>query len=130
MITEGFWTSWLAFWMLSGAPGLIGVAAIAHSLHLSRRHLGAIKEALKNSHYIYIWGPSLGRRGFIWSILEISKITGMIVWPKPSIRTGELDPLDLKNFPPHLKWYLIVNLTMMSIPLVWLTAVAFLLKYR
>jgi len=123
------WPLWFAIFFL-GAPLLIGVAGIAHSLHLSHRHLDAIKEALKNSHYVYIWGPSLGRRGFIWSILEISKITGMIVWPKPFIRIGELDPLDFKNFPPHLKWCLIANLTMINIPLAWMIAIAFLLKFR
>ena len=129
MTTDESWNAWLEIWLLA-SPFLFGLTGLALSLYLTHCHMDAIKEALKNSRYIYLWGDSLGKRGLIWSLLEISKITGMIVWPKPFIRIGELDPLDFKNFPPHLKWYLIVNLTMMNIPLVWLTAVAFLLKYR
>lgn len=97
---------------------------------LSHRHLNALKEALKNSRYIYIWGPSLGKRGLIWSILEISKITGMVAWPKASIKTGELDPLDLKNFPRNLKRRLIINLTVMTIGLTWMIGIAILLEFR
>jgi hypothetical protein len=108
---------------------LIGVAGIAHSLYLSHRHLEAIKEALKNSRYIYIWGPSLGRRGLIWSLLEISKITGMIVWPRSAIITGELDPVDLKNFPAHLKRYLVINLTTIIFSFTWMIITYFLIKY-
>jgi len=108
---------------------LIGVAGIAHSLYLSHRHLEAIKEALKNSRYIYIWGPSLGKRGLIWSLLEISKITGMIVWPRSSIITGELDPVDLKNFPAHLKRYLVINLTTIIFSFTWMIITYFLIKY-
>ncbi|NMY28376.1 hypothetical protein HBO19_20580 [Pseudomonas sp. WS 5021] len=122
------WPLWFAIFFL-GAPMLIGVAGIAHSLYLSHRHLEAIKEALKNSRYIYIWGPSLGKRGLIWSLLEISKITGMIVWPRSSIITGELDPVDLKNFPAHLKRYLVINLTTIIFSFTWMIITYFLIKY-
>lgn len=63
MTAEEFWKSWLAFWLLAG-PGLLGFVSIAYSQYLSHCHLDAIKEALKNSRYIYLWGPSLGKRGF------------------------------------------------------------------
>ncbi len=75
MTAEEFWKSWLAFWLLAG-PSLLGFVSIAYSQYLSHCHLDAIKEALKNSRYIYLWGPSLGKRGLIWSLLEISKISG------------------------------------------------------
>lgn len=130
MMTEEFWKSWLAFWIVGGAPGLLSVAGIAYSLYLSHRHLDAIKEALKNSRYIYLWGPSLGKRGLIWSLLEISKIAGMVVWPWASLRIGELDPTDLENFPPRLKRHLIVNMTLMSTSFIWMLAVAVLLEFK
>lgn len=62
------WSPWVAIFFL-GAPGLLAVAGIAYSLYLSHRHLEAIKEGLKSSQYMYFWGPSLGKRGFIWSLL-------------------------------------------------------------
>jgi hypothetical protein len=130
MTWEKFWTSWLAFWVVGGVPGLLGVAGIAYSLYLSRCQLEAIKEALKNSHYIYLWGPSLGKRGLIWSLLEISKIAGMVVWPRASLIIGEIDPVDLANFPLHLKRHLIIKMTLMSTCFLWMAAVAILLAFR
>mgnify|MGYP003365073475 CR=1 FL=1 len=123
------WFPWVAIFVL-GAPGLLAVAGIAYSLYLSRRHLDAIKEALKNSRYIYVWGPSLGRRGLIWTLLEISKITGMIMMPKAYIRLGDLDPVDLKNFPPHLKRLLKIKAFMMIGSAVWLVVISVLLEFR
>ncbi|AIG04158.1 hypothetical protein [Pseudomonas fluorescens] len=122
------WSPWVAIFALA-APILLAYVGAAYSLYLSHRHLGAIKEALKNSRYIYIWGPSLGNRGLIWSLFEISKISGMIVWPRSAIMIGELDPVDLKNFPPHLKRHLIANLTIMSISLIWGIVSVALVKY-
>ncbi|MFN3358824.1 MAG: hypothetical protein ACK418_22860 [Pseudomonas sp.] len=123
------WNPWAAI-IFMGCPFLIAVVTLAYSLHLSRRHLDAIKEALKNSRYIYLWGPSLGKRGLIWSLLEISKITGMVAWPRASIQIGELDPVDLENFPPHLKRRLIINLTVKVIAFIWMIVIAILLEFR
>ncbi|MFO2462151.1 hypothetical protein OOJ96_19125 [Pseudomonas sp. 15FMM2] len=130
MMTEEFWKSWLAFWIVGGIPGLLAVAGIAYSLYLSRCHLDAIKDALKNSRYIYLWGPSLGKRGLLWSLYEIAKIAGMVVWPRADIHIGNVNPVDLENFPPHLKRHLIVNITLMLTSLAWMAAVAVLLKFK
>ena len=129
MTAEEFWRSWLLFWLLAG-PLLLAAVNFAYSLYLSRRHLGAIKEALKNSRYIYIWGPSLGKRGLIWSILEIAKITQMIMMPRASLIIGELDPADLEAFPPHLKRLLKIKLVMLLGCAAWLVIVAVLLKFK
>lgn len=127
---EEFWKSWLAFWIVAGGPGLLTVAGIAYSLYLSRRHLDAIKAALNNSRYIYIWGDSLGKRGLIWSLLEIAKIAQMVVWPRASINIGEVNPADLKNFPPYLKRHLIVNMTLMITSFTWGIVAALLVKFK
>ncbi|OWP73079.1 hypothetical protein CEC48_03445 [Pseudomonas sp. K2I15] len=123
------WSPWVAIFA-TGGPGLLAIVSLAHSLYLSHRHLDAIKEALRNSRYIYLWGPSLGRRGLIWSVYEISKISGMVVWPKAYIRMGDLNPVDLENFPPYLKRRLFINLTMMSISSVGILAAGLLVQYR
>ncbi|NWB91361.1 hypothetical protein [Pseudomonas agarici] len=123
------WPSWIAI-IVTGGPGLLGLASIAFSLYLSRRHLDAIKEALKNSRYIYIWGPRLGNRGLIWSLLEIAKITGMIMMPRASLRIGELDPVDLENFPSHLKRLLKIDFAIMMGSGIWMVIVYVLLKFK
>ena len=98
------WSPWIAL-IVTGGPGLLAAAGLAFSLYLTHRHLDAIKEALKNSRYIYLWGPSLGKRGVIWSLLEMSKITQMIIFPRSSLIIGELDPGDLENCLPPLNVY-------------------------
>ncbi|KQB54053.1 hypothetical protein AQS70_08255 [Pseudomonas endophytica] len=123
------WHPWVAIFV-AGGWGLLTAVSLAFSLYLSRRHLDAIKEALKNSRYIYIWGPSLGRRGVIWSLLEIAKITQMIMMPRASLTIGELDPVDLENFPTHLKRLLKIKLVMLLSCATWLVIVAVLLKLR
>ena len=123
------WPPWVAI-IVTGGWGLLVVAGLAYSLYLSHRHLDAIKEALKNSRYIYIWGPSLGKRGLIWSILEIAKITQMIMMPRASLIIGELDPADLEGFPPHLKRLLKIKLVMLLGCAAWLVIVAVLLKFK
>ena len=129
MTAEEFWRSWLLFWLLAG-PLLLAAVNFAYSLYLSRRHLGAIKEALKNSRYIYLWGPSLGKRGLIWSLLEIAKITQIIIYPRSSLHIGELDPDDLENFPPRLRRLLKIKSIMLIVNGVWVVAVFVLLKFE
>ena len=129
MTAEEFWKSWLLFWLLV-APFLLGIVGMAYSLYLSRRHLDAIKEALKNSRYIYLWGPSLGKRGLIWSLLEIAKITQIIIYPRSSLHIGELDPDDLEQFPPRLRRLLKIKSIMLIVNGVWVVAVFVLLKFE
>lgn len=50
----------------------------------------------------------------IWSHYEMSKISGMVAWPKTYIRMGDLNPVDVENFPPQLKRRLLINLTLMG----------------
>lgn len=123
------WSPWIAM-KATGGPILLAAAGITFSLYLSRRHLDSIKEALKNSRFIYIWGTSLGKRGVIWSLLEISKIAGMVTLPKASIRIGELDPGDLENFPPHLKRLLTINMMMLIGSVFWAAVAAILVEFR
>ena len=120
---------WVAI-TVAGGWLLIGAAGLALSLYLTHHHLEAIKEALKNSRYIYIWGDSLGRRGLIWSLLEMSKIAGMIMMPKSHIRLGDLDPVDFENFPLHLKRLLTIVTTMIFTSVIWMGAAAILVKLK
>ncbi|AMS20797.1 hypothetical protein AYK59_11830 [Pseudomonas synxantha] len=129
MTIEEFWKSWLLIWLLAG-PILIAIVAVTYSLYLSHHHLGAMKEALRNSRYIYLWGSSLGKRGLIWSLLEISKIAGMILMPRASLRMGELDPIDLENFPPYLKRRLKVVTGLIVVGVIWLAAISVLIEFE
>lgn len=125
MISEEFWNSWVGIWLVAG-PFLLGIASIVYSLYLSHRHLSSIKHALKNSRYVYLWGPSLGKRGLVWSLLEIAKITGMIMMPRAYIQLGDLDSDDIKNFPPYLKFLLKIDFLMLVSGVVWLAIISML----
>ncbi|AMS21463.1 hypothetical protein AYK59_15485 [Pseudomonas synxantha] len=123
------WSPWVAL-IIVGAPILLAMVSFVYSLYLRSRHLDAIKEALKNSHYIYLWEPSLGRRGLIWSLLEIVKITGMITMPKTHIRLGDLAPMDAENFPPRLRRLLKIKAVIMIGGGIWWAVVFALLQFR
>ncbi|WP_300724897.1 hypothetical protein [Pseudomonas sp.] len=123
------WSPWIAI-IYTGAPILLAYVGIAFSLYLSHRYMDAIKEALKNSRYIYIWGTYLGKRGVFWSLLEISKIASMVLMPWASLRIGELDPTDLKNFPPRLKRLLFINIMMFFISFTWIVVEGVFLEFR
>ncbi len=123
------WSPWLAI-IFIGTPTLLAAAGLAVSLYLTHCHLDAMKEALKNSRYIYIWGDSLGKRGLIWSLLEMGKIAGMILMPKAYIRLGDLDPVDVESFPPYLKRLLVITTAMIVTSLIWIVVVAVLLEVR
>jgi hypothetical protein len=48
--------------------------------------------------------------------------------PKTSIRIGELDPVDIENFPPYLKRLLQIDAVILVGGAVWLVIACFLVK--
>ncbi|WP_108219945.1 hypothetical protein [Pseudomonas sp. GV085] len=112
------WPVWAVI-IVDGGPILLAMIAIAYSLYLGR-HLDAMMEALKNSRYICIWGPALRNQGWFGCIALVSKIAGMVVWSTAYIRIGDVDPVDIKNFPPHLRWMLTINLLLIFVSLIWM----------
>jgi len=122
------WPVW-AVLVFNGGPLLLGVAGIAYSLYL-RRHLDAMMKALSNSRYIYIWGPSLRKKGMFGCLLLIAKIAGMVMMPKASIRIGELDPIGVENFPAYLKRLLKVKAFMLVGSGVWLLVASLLVEFK
>lgn len=122
------WPVW-AVLIFNGGPILLGLVSFAYSLYLGR-HLDAMMEALKNSRYIYIWGPSLRNQGWFGCTLLVAKIAGMVMMPRASIRIGELDPVDIENFPPHLKRLLKIESVMLVGSAVWLVITYVLAKFE
>jgi hypothetical protein len=129
MTAEEFWKSWLAFWLLAG-PILLAFISIVFNLYLSRRHLDAMMEAMKNSRYMYIWGAAWRRQGWFGRFVLINKIAGMVVWPKAYIRYGEVSYIDIENFPPHLKRLLTVYVVILLVSLTFMAIAGLLLKFR
>ena len=66
----------------------------------------------------------------IWSLLEIAKITQIIIYPRSSLHIGELDPDDLEKFPPRLRRLLKIKSIMLIVNGVWVVAVFVLLKFE
>jgi hypothetical protein len=122
------WSPWVAI-IVAGSPILLAFFGIAYSLYLGR-HLDAMMEALKNSRFIYIWGPSLRKQGWFGCLALISRIAGMVVWSRASIRLGHLDPVDIQNFPPRFKRMLLINLIMIFASLIGMAVVAMLVQFR
>ncbi|MFJ7316684.1 hypothetical protein ACIQVE_28920 [Pseudomonas sp. NPDC098747] len=128
MMWDGFWTSWLAFWLVSG-PIVLSFVGILYSLYLGR-YLDEMMEALKSSRFIYIWGPSLRKQGWFGCYALITRIAGLMIFSRVYIRAGEVDPVDIENFPPHLKRMLIVNTAMLVLGFIGIVIVGVLLEFR
>ena len=124
-MTEDFWSSWFAFALLAG-PILLCLVSLAFSLYLSRRHLDAMLEALKGSRYIAFWAAGLRERGWFGRFMLAAQIRGMVMWPGPGIRAGEVTADEIRNFPVHLKRLLVAETVLHGFILVW-GAVAFVL---
>ena len=122
------WSLWVVI-LVVGGPFLLSIGTFAYSLYLMR-HLDSMLKALENSRHIVVWGASLRQQGWFGRLMLVAKITGMVMWPGPGIRTGEMDPDDVKNFPPHLKQLLKIKILISGIIFIW-GAIAFaLVKFR
>lgn len=123
------WPFWIAIFV-AGGPILLSFVSIMLSLYLSHRYKNAMIEALRNSRYIYILESSLRNQSWYGDVMMIAKIAGMVIWSKAYIRIGDVSPVDIENFPAHLKRLLLINLVMVFGALTWMVVVALLLKFR
>lgn len=123
------WPLWIAI-IVAAAPFPLSLICLMFTTYLIRYHLGDMMAALKNSRFIYLWGPSWRSRGGLWTMMLVSKIAGMVIFPKAYIRIGDADSVDIKYFPPYLKRLLIIDTTLMTITLAWVGVVAVLVKSR
>ena len=115
--------------MLAG-PFLVIYAQLVFNLYLIRRHLDDMIDALPNSRYIYIWGESLRKQGWYGGMILLTKIGGMVMWPKAYIKLGDLDSADIANFPPHLKRLLRIDGAILIGTAVWMLAGYALSKFK
>lgn len=105
--------------MLAG-PLLLIYAQLVFNLYLIRRYLDDMIDALPNCRYFYIWGESLRKQGWYGGMILLTNIGGMVMMPRISIRMGDLDPQDEKNFPPYLKRLLKIKAVLLIISGIWL----------
>jgi len=112
--------------LVFGGPILLAIISLAFSLYLSRRHLDAMLEALKGSRYIAVWAAGLESLGWFGRFMLTAKVSGMVTWPGPGIRAGELESDEIRNFPAHLQRLLTAKNVLNGIILAW-GAVAFVL---
>jgi hypothetical protein len=93
--------------------------SIAFSLYLGCHHLNAMLEALKNSHYLVFWAAGLRDDDWFRRFTLTAQIGGLVMWPGPLRRAGEVDPDEIRNFPAHLKRLLVAETVLHGIILVW-----------
>jgi hypothetical protein len=99
------------------------------SLHMAKRHLDAMVDALKNCHYITN-RAGLRHQGWFERMLLVAIISGMVQWPGPGLRSGEMDPDDLRQFPAHLRKLLNAKHVLTLIIAVWFLIIYLLTKLR
>jgi len=123
------WHPWLAILFLSG-PFALALGGIAYTWYLARYRLDEMMKALENSRYVYIWGASLKNQGLLGNELVMAKIAQIVLWPKSSLTIGELNPVDLQNFPPSLKRLLKIKLTIYIAACTWMVITFIVIELR
>ena len=109
---------------------ILGIVNIAYTYYLRQFHLDSMLKALENSRYVYRWGGNFKKQGMIGTGLVIAKIAQIVVWPKSSIKVGELNATDLHNFPVHLKRLLKIKLAILICGAIWIVATYIFIKLR
>jgi hypothetical protein len=122
------WSPWVAICFVGG-PFLLSLCTFTYSVYLTQ-HLDAMLKALENSRHIIVWGAGLRDHGWFGRLMLVAKITGMVLWPGPGIRSGEMDSMDVKNFPPHLKRLLKIKIVMSGIILIWGALAFAMVKFK
>ncbi|MCX2898766.1 hypothetical protein [Pseudomonas mandelii] len=127
VIIDEFSKSSLAIGLLI-TPMVLSIASFIFSIYLSRRHLDAIMEALITSRFLIVWGAGWGRQGWVGGIILITKVAGIFVMPTVHIRYGEVDAIEIRDFPRHLKRLLIIYVVMVAVSIVWAAFMVLLFK--
>lgn len=93
--------------LVIGIADIVGLMVwIGACLHLAYTKMDVMLEHLKNSPAITAWAPM--RQGGPWGkLLLIGGISGLVTFPGPQLKTGQLSAEDLANFPDDLKRKLI-----------------------
>ncbi|QOQ76316.1 hypothetical protein IMF22_04360 [Pseudomonas poae] len=93
--------------LVIGIADIVGLMVwIGVCLHLAYTKMDVMLEHLKNSPAITAWAPM--RQGGPWGkLLLIGGISGLVTFPGPQLKTGQLNAEDLANFPVDLKRKLI-----------------------
>lgn len=113
-----------------GGPILLCFVSLGFSLYLSRCHLDAMLDALRNSRHIAVWAPGLLVNGWFGRFMLTAKVCGVVTWPGPLIRAGELDPEEIRNFPEYLKRLVTAKNALNGIIVAWGLIAFVLLKLK
>lgn len=82
---------------------LIARKGVPMAEDLGHRHLNDMLQALQNGRYVHICGAAWRRQGMFGACVLVNKISGMVTWPRAYIQLGDVGPVDIDNFPAHLK---------------------------
>lgn len=104
------------------------ILSLGFTFYLSRRYLDAMIEALPNSRYLYLWAPFLRRPGWFERFWLMNSIAAMVVWAPIHIRAGDIDPVDIQNFPACLKRLVLIDTVLLYGAGIWMLVVYALRK--
>ncbi|MCY1174702.1 hypothetical protein D3C76_437450 [compost metagenome] len=128
-------SSWFETWSLDlqifflAAPFAIGLVGQAITIYMVYRDLDEMKAAFPKSTLIQNQMINWAGSSFKARYMQLNLITGAVLLSGFWLRRGELDPDEVKNFPPHLKPRMIWSSWFLGIGLAWLFLAVGLLKF-
>lgn len=111
------------------APFVTGLSGVALGIYIAySRDFPNMLTALSNSNWPKRTHLVLGSQDFISRCYLVSSTGGALLFPDRSIRKGLLDREDMRNFPPALRYRLLISTWMVIAGAAWLGLTLALLK--
>lgn len=102
------------------APFVIGLVGQAITVYMVYRDLDEMRASFPNSphikHQMAIWAGS----DFMARYMQVNAICGAVLLSGYYLRRGELDPDEVRNFPPHLKPRMVWSSWLLGISVAWI----------
>ena len=111
-------------------PFFIMLLGMAIHLHIAvSRHFDVMCAALRRSKCLLDELKRGGGYTLKFRALTVSVITGVLLWPVLSVRQGDLDPKDYREFPVYLKRSMKAAMFFMAFGMGWISFVVIFVEF-
>jgi hypothetical protein len=112
-------------------PFFIMLLGMAIHVHIAiSRHFDVMCAALQRSKCLLEELKRGGGFTLKFRTLTVSAITGVLMWPVLSMRQGDLDPQDYREFPIYLKRRMRAAMCCMAIGMGWMSLIVIFVEFR
>ena len=109
-------------------PFVIGFSGGGILVFTTLRHYDRIVSSFPNSRGVQNVLRIFANYGFHPRSMQVAAIAGIVLFPRMCTRRGELEPEEVRNFPPEIKRLMVIFTTLLGVGLAWVALAVVLLK--